>query len=96
MSFNVSNKGFQITFENGNTISVQFGKFNYCENQNYRINNFGSLSELLKEKGSSNNAEIAIWDEDGAWHNFGSDEVLGYCSADDAAEFLIKAKNGDL
>lgn len=27
------NKGFHITFSNGNTISVQFGAGNYCENQ---------------------------------------------------------------
>jgi len=24
-------KGFQITFSNGFTASVQFGEFNYCE-----------------------------------------------------------------
>jgi hypothetical protein len=26
------NKGFQMTFENGWTISVQFGYGNYCDN----------------------------------------------------------------
>jgi hypothetical protein len=25
------NNGFQITFENGHTVSVQFGKVNYCD-----------------------------------------------------------------
>ena len=29
------NKGFQLTFENGLTISVQFGSGNYCERNGF-------------------------------------------------------------
>ena len=43
--FSISgNRGFQITFENGYTVSVQFGKGNYCEN--YDI----PTSYLVEEK----------------------------------------------
>jgi hypothetical protein len=30
-----NNKGFQMTFENGWTISVQFGYGNYCSHRNH-------------------------------------------------------------
>jgi hypothetical protein len=30
-----NNKGFQMTFENGWTISVQFGYGNYCDNSRH-------------------------------------------------------------
>ncbi len=29
----INNKGFQVTFNNGWTVSVMFGKGNYCENR---------------------------------------------------------------
>ena len=29
------NKGFNMTFENGISISVQWGSMNYCERRNY-------------------------------------------------------------
>ena len=30
--FSKGDKGFQMTFENGYTVSVQFGEYNYCDN----------------------------------------------------------------
>lgn len=82
------NKGFQMTFENGWTISVQFGYGNYCDNYNnyeFRANN----TEMIVE---STDAEIAIWDANGEWYNFGSDTVKGYCSANEVAEWIEKVK----
>jgi len=81
------NKGFNITFENGLTISVQFGCGNYCSNR------FESISDPLTEAIiSCNNAEIAIWDENKKWFNFGSDEVKGYCTSDEVAKWISKTQ----
>ena len=56
-------KGFQITFDNGILVSVQFGSTNYCENY---------YKHFLKERRYGNereerfwyskDAEIAVWD----------------------------------
>ena len=75
-----NNKGFQMTFENGWTISVQFGYGNYCSHRNHE-----NQPEGIHE---CPNAEIAIWDASGKWYNFGSDTVKGYCSADEVATWI--------
>jgi hypothetical protein len=67
--------GFTMIFSNGNTISVQFGFGNYCENTH-------------ESKMISSDAEIAIWDKHGHWYNFGSDDVKGHCSADEVAKWI--------
>lgn len=67
--------GFQITFENGNTISVQFGFGNYCENRD-------------ESKSECATAEIAIWNKDGKWYDFGSDTVKGWCTPDEVGQFI--------
>ena len=67
--------GFQLTFTNGNTISVQFGMGNYCNNRH-------------ESSKSCENAEIAIWNKDGKWFDFESDQVLGYVSADNVATWI--------
>lgn len=79
------NKGFQMTFENGLTISVQFGGGNYCKNRN---NDFMAESKI--DVVESPNAEIAIWDEHKRWFNFGGDEVKGYVSPDEVAKWIYK------
>lgn len=75
--------GFSLTFENGNTISVQFGLGNYCKNR-YR-----SMPE-------SNNAEIAIWDASNNWHTFDGDQVKGWCDANEIAEWIHFAANNKI
>ena len=50
-------KGFMITFENGVTISVQFGVGNYCDHYNH--DNFNDSEKLASE--GSTTAEIAMW-----------------------------------
>lgn len=71
------NKGFQVTFSNGWTASIQFGYGNYCENYNNRAGE------------ECQNAEIAAWDSKGNWYRFESeDTVLGYQSPQQALAFL--------
>ena len=75
-----SNKGFQITFSNDITISVQFGQGNYCLNKQIPNN------EIITE---CEDAEIAIWQGD-EWYNFGDDTVKGWVSPDEVAEWIEK------
>ena len=73
-------EGFSMTFANGYTISVQFGQGNYC-------------SRDVRNKAVS--AEIAIWDKDGTWYNFGHDTVKGHCSPDELVTWMKKVKECD-
>jgi len=72
--FGGGNKGFHYTFENGITVSVQFGAGNYCDNHS---NNFSDEND--KEHIECPNAEVAMWNETG-WitseYEDNSDEVL--------------------
>lgn len=77
-------KGFAMTFENGNTISVQFGEYNYCSNK------------FQQFEGKGKDAEIAIWNSSDVWFDFGGDQVKGWVSADEVADWISKAKNGQL
>jgi len=52
--------GFQIDFENGWTISVQFGIGNYCSNRDGAGNPFKDIPDFLDSK----TAEIAAWRTD--------------------------------
>lgn len=81
------NKGFQITFENGNTISVQFGRGNYCSNYNV----------LNTADAECENAEVAIWNDAGVWYTFDdTSRVKWHCTPDIVAGLIQKAKNGEL
>lgn len=72
--------GLQMTFQNGNTISIQFGFGNYCDNK-------------FTGKTSCNDAEIAIWNDKDVWYNFESDQVKGYCNTDEIAKWINFAAN---
>ena len=76
-------KGFQMSFGNGNTVSVQFGKFNYCENRD-KPSAFDKNQEIRVSK----DAEVAAWDESGVWYNFGYDTVMGWLTADQVQSFI--------
>jgi hypothetical protein len=80
-------KGFQLKFANGWTVSVQFGPMNYCDNKSRSL--YSELANARAGKGCSN-AEIAAWDADGNWLNFGHDTVKGWVSADEVATFLAE------
>ena len=58
------NKGFQMTFDNGLTISCQIGSYNYCNNRDL---NKGFQSEMKQSTTKCNNCEIAIWDKNNNW-----------------------------
>ena len=82
--FKITNhKGFQITFENGWTVSVQFGAGNYCENYNMPWG-AAAASEVWR----SHDAEIAAWDADGNWYGFEHDPVDGRKAADEVLAFM--------
>lgn len=102
------NRGFQMTFENGWTVSVQFGTNAYCERRSFSPDAY-KVSMLPENRiWSSETAEIAAWDADGYWFKFGDDnsddasspgdgafrdEVKGWCAADEVADFITKIKN---
>jgi hypothetical protein len=78
---NNSGKGFGMTFNNGFTISVQWGKGNYSSNRDLveddTIKNLEAVS-----------AEIAVIDAEGKFLGINKDEreaVIGWVSPDDVA-----------
>jgi hypothetical protein len=75
-----------MTFKNKITISVQFGTGNYCE-RNCVTSSY--QSEMSMDIVESKNAEIAIWDKEGKWFDFGHDQVKGYCDTDEVATWII-------
>ena len=70
------NKGFQTTFENGWTVSVQFGRGNYCENR---------WDEFNTGDTECANAECARWFGDNDM-----DEPTGWQTADQVAAFIAE------
>ena len=84
------NKGFSLTFENGLTISVQFGVMNYCERRSLTKDLTDDLKNYIT---GSKNAEIAIWDKNNIYFSFGDDHVKGWVYADDVADWIYKVKN---
>jgi hypothetical protein len=83
------NKGFQLTFENGWTVSVQWGPGNYCDRQSYGA----TFDAPLKgETGlwDSNSAEVAAWNSEGEWLPFEYDTVKGWLSTDEVAAFVAR------
>ena len=87
--------GFHITFENGLTVSVQWGGGNYCENH-YNID-FSRTKDM-----ESKNAEVAVWsnecglnannflsDEDANW----CDDVVGWLTPEQVVDLLVRVKN---
>lgn len=83
------NKGFAMTFENGFTISVQFGSSNYCENRSF--DDYGK--EMEQQHTTCQNAEIAIWDEVNEWFDFGGDQVKGWVRPDEISDWITRTKN---
>ena len=89
-----SNKGFQMSFPNGWTVSVQFGPSNYAE-----IMQFPNTPMQQNETWSAEMAEISAWhttevstDKMVAFRkekwNFGHDTVQGWQSTTEVLEFI--------
>lgn len=81
------NRGFQMTFKNGLTISVQFGTGNYCERRNIKTSYRGDMDAATPVI-ASENAEIAIWNTEQVWFDFGTDQVRGWVTADEVAHWI--------
>ena len=79
------NRGFQMRFENGMTISVQFSTGSYCDRRNLTTPVMAEMTEPIV---TSPNAEIAIWDADNAWFYFGTDHVRGFCTPDEVGRWI--------
>ena len=105
MGFKINQgKGFQITFDNGLTLSTQFGSGNYCDNQ------LGSTSDPLvavqkHESYKSKTAEIAVMNGAGDWKTRETmilagldepcDDVVGWVSVADWAKLVwVLAEEG--
>ena len=75
--------GFQMTFENGWTASVQFGQGNYCSTRVKYSDPLPDWNAPQKvDVWTSKTAEVAAWyGEQGMgmdnWYDFGSDQVKG-------------------
>ena len=82
------NKGFGITFQNGFTISVQWGTENYCEHINLDID-FEDLPNPKEEnRWESRNAEIAVFDDKGIVPVGEHDDVIGWLTPDEVAKAI--------
>jgi hypothetical protein len=95
--FTVTNsKGFQIAFANGNVVSVQWGPGNYCNPTHEDGRGAPHDAAEDSQTWSSTTAEVASWNQNGEWHNFGGDQVNGWMSPEEVLEFLTFAANNEL
>jgi len=76
------NKGFQITFPNGYTVSVQFGPGNYGSNRTE------TYSTSMNVPQSATLAETALIGPNGDFVSYKDDDVQGYQSTVDVLELL--------
>lgn len=79
------NKGFQMTFDNGFRISVQWGHGNYCA-----VKDKGMWGDEQKEDyWESASAEIAVFDGDSRFIDIREDDmVAGWLSTDTVAKVI--------
>ena len=87
MSFEATtNKGFRMTFDNGFSISVQWGSMNYCERRNYSDDYKGEMKENYIK---STDAEIAVFDSERGMLAIGDDDsVIGWLSPNEVAKVI--------
>jgi hypothetical protein len=80
-------QGFQITFENGYTVSVQFGKYHYCSNKKLKINDDTYADDCR-------NAETAIFYKgDRPFHKYKGGDVQSYQNPKEVLETLKYAES---
>ena len=86
------NRGFQITFENGYTVSVQFGAGNYCDNQSDALRKPTDIKSAADLE--CGNAEVAILDQNNNFIGFastGGENVLTHITPEKVAEIIAWA-----
>ena len=82
-----SGKGFYMTFDNGFTVSVQFGVYNYCEN-------FTLDKTFDNNSTESKDAEVACLNKKGrliSLEDFDKeigDTVIGYLNTNEVLKFM--------
>jgi hypothetical protein len=76
------NKGFSITFDNGYTVSVQFGPGNYSSNYNL------SMLDNMGKPMTATLAETALIAPNGDFVAYKDDDVQGYQSTVDVLALL--------
>lgn len=76
------NKGFQVKFDNGYTVSVQFGPGNYASNRNL------DFVENINKPMTADTAETALLDPDGNFVPYKDDDVQGYQSPADVLALM--------
>jgi len=80
-------QGFQITFENGYTVSVQFGKYHYCSNKKLKIHDDTYADDCR-------NAETAIfYKNDRPFYKYKGNDVQSYQSPKEVLETLKYAES---
>jgi hypothetical protein len=87
--FAIVSGGFQMTFDNGLTISVMFRGGSYCEHKMERPT-IAMANLEVDGIHSSVDAEIGSWDEAGTWLDFGGDTVQGYVTTNEVASWIAK------
>ena len=90
------NQGFKITSANGITVSVQFGRANYCDNNHVTIADTDAFRGYRCD-----NVELAIWTRDRKWitnefagkdYAEGAYDVEGYCKPERIAAAIVWAQ----
>ena len=71
----IRRRGVHLMFEAGYTLSIQWGTSNYCQNRT-AFNPEASWHEDCPD------AEIALWDREGDWHDWGDNQVKGWVDED--------------
>ena len=81
------NKGVAMTFDNGFTISVQWGTENYCEKKNTTIH---PTDPMKHTRWDSLSAEIAVFEGERMLSvaTDGVDDVIGWLGTDDVAKII--------
>ncbi len=96
-----NNHGYQMTFPNGLTISVQWGTGNYCDRKNLNRSLSDPYEDLKTNIINSTTAEIAVWDENDSGNLVPLeeyDDVIGYCDTIFVANMITlvsQAKDGN-
>jgi len=78
--------GFQMKFDNGYTVSVQWSPVNYCSNNLTERNN--TIGNPLP----CPNAEVAVFDDLGQLVQLNEEsDVEGYCSPEEVLDIMAMA-----
>lgn len=81
--------GFQIRFENGWTVSVQFSAAHYCANRKMKNLEKTMAREVMAfgQELSCANAEVAAF-KGSEWHEFDGDKIKGWTTPAELLAFM--------